>query len=123
MKIHLQGVALLLTVMLVLLGMAKWASPTIHEALGPDGAIQATSSPDPVPGSADALAELPLTSDEITTLQTILDSIGYDVGGIDGIKGPKTKAAIAKAKADLKLAEGTSDRKLFERLVILTASN
>jgi len=123
MKIHLQGVALLLTVMLVLLGMAKWASPTIHEALGPDGAIQATSSPDPVPGSSDALAELPLTSDEITTLQTILDSIGFDVGGIDGIKGPKTKAAIAKAKNDLKLAEGTSDRKLFERLVILTASN
>jgi len=123
MKIHLQGVALLLTVMLVLLGMAKWASPTIHEALGPDGAIQATSSPDPVPGSSDALSELPLTSDEVATLQTILDSIGYDVGGIDGIKGPKTRAAIAEAKTDLNLAEGTSDRKLFERLVILTASN
>jgi len=122
MKIHFQGVALLLTVMLALLGMAKWASPTLHDALGPDGAIQATSSPDPEPGSPDALADLPLTSDEIATLQTILDSINYDVGGVDGIAGPKTKAAITQAKLDLKLAPGTTDRKLFERLVLLTTN-
>jgi len=123
MKIHLQGIALLAAVMLLLLGMAKWASPTLHDALGPEGAIQATSSPDPVPGSPDAVADLPLTTDEIVTLQTTLDSLLYDVGGIDGIIGPTTKAAIAKAKTDLGLAPGTSNRKLLERLLILTTNN
>jgi len=123
MKIHLQGVALLLTVMLVLLGMAKWASPTIHDALGPEGAIQATSSPEPDPGSPDAIADLPLATDEMVILQTILDSLLYDTGGIDGIAGPKTRAAIAKAIADLGLAPDTSNRKLLERLLVLTTNN
>jgi len=123
MKIHLQGIALLATVMLLLLGVAKWASPTLHDALGPEGAIQATSSPDTIPGSPDAVADLPLTSDEMATLQATLDSLLYDVGGIDGISGPKTKAAIAKVKTDLGLAPGTSNRKLLERLLVLTTNN
>lgn len=123
MKIHMQGIALLATVMLLLLGVAKWASPTIHEALGPEGAIQATSSPDPEPGSPDAVADLPLTSDEIVTLQTTLSSLNYDVGGIDGIIGPKTRAAITKVKTDLGLAPGTSNRKLLDRLLVLTTNN
>jgi len=123
MKIHVQGVALLAVVMLLLLGMAKWAAPTLHDALGPEGAIQATSSPDTIPGASDADIDLPLSSDEIATLQIILESINYDVGGSDGIAGPKTKAAIKQVKLDLKLAAGTSDRKLFERLLVLTANN
>jgi len=123
MKIHVQGVALLAVVMLLLLGMSRWAAPTLHDALGPEGAIQATSSPDTIPGASDAEIDLPLSSDEIAALQTILESIGYDVGGSDGIAGPKTKAAIKKVKLDLTLAAGTSDRKLFERLLVLTANN
>jgi len=122
-KIHLQGVALLATVLLVLLGMTKWAAPVLQEALGSEGAIQATSSSEPPIGSPEALADLPLSSDEIATLQTILESINYDAGGVDGIMGPKTKAAIDQAKLDLKLAAGTSNRKLLERLLVLTNPN
>ncbi len=123
MKIHIKGIALLGVVFLLLLGVANWAAPVMHEALGSEGAIQATSSPDPVPGSPDAIANLPLSPDEIANLQAILESINYDVGGIDGIMGPKTKSMIAQAKLDLKLAAGTTDRKLLERLLVLTSDN
>ena len=123
MRIHIKGVALLAAVSLLLLGIANWASPVLHEAMGSEGAIQATSSPGPDPGSVDAEADLPLSSDEIADLQAILESINYDVGGSDGIMGPKTKAAITQVKLDLKLAAGTTDRKLLERLTVLTADN
>lgn len=123
MKIHLQGVALLATVLLILLGMTRWAAPVLQDALGSEGAIQATSSSEPPIGSPEALADLPLDSDEIATLQTILESINYDAGGVDGIIGPKTRAAIDQAKLDLKLAAGTSNRKLLERLLVLTNPN
>jgi len=122
-RIHIKGVAILAAVFLLLLGISNWASPVLHEALGSEGAIQATSSPDPEPGSAAAIAELPLSPDEIADLQAILESINYDVGGIDGIMGPKTRAVITQVKLDLKLAAGTTDRKLLERLTVLTTNN
>jgi len=119
----MQGVALLAAVLLLLLGMTKWAAPVLQDALGSEGAIQATSSSEPPAGSAEALANLPLTSDEVATLQTILESINYDAGGTDGIMGPKTRSAVDQVKLDLKLAAGTSDRKLLERLLVLTSTN
>ncbi len=122
MKVHLQGIALLAAMTLLLLGVARWAAPVLHEALGPEGAIQSTSSPDPPLGSPNAVADLPLTPDEVTNLQTILESINYDVGDIDGIIGPNTRAEIKQVKIDLKLPAGTSDRKLLERLIVLTTN-
>jgi len=36
----------------------------------------------------------PLTGDQMQTLQTKLTALGHDVGGIDGILGAKTRAAV-----------------------------
>jgi len=121
-RVHLQGIALLATVMLLLLGVARWAAPVLQEALGPEGAIQSTSSPDPPIGSPDAIADLPLTPDEVVQLQTILESINYDVGDIDGIIGPNTRAEIKQVELDLRMPAGTSNRKLLERLIVLTTN-
>ena len=38
--------------------------------------------------------DLPLTRDQRTELQEVLASLGFDVGGIDGIIGTKTRDAI-----------------------------
>jgi peptidoglycan hydrolase-like protein with peptidoglycan-binding domain len=34
------------------------------------------------------------TGDEVAALQTMLDQLGYDVGTVDGIFGPRTEAAV-----------------------------
>ena len=37
---------------------------------------------------------------DVKRIQTALNSLGYNVGTADGISGKKTRAAIAKFKAD-----------------------
>ncbi len=126
MRIHIQGIALLGAVFLVLLGIANWAAPVVNEAFSSEGAIQATSSPEPPIGSEEEAEDLPLNTEEIAQLQTLLESINYDMGGIDGIIGPKTREAINQAKLDLAtsgLGSTSSDRRLLDRLIVLTESN
>lgn len=43
------------------------------------------------------------TADEVREYQQQLAALGYEVGAIDGISGPKTKAAVLKFQADQQL--------------------
>jgi predicted chitinase len=49
-----------------------------------------------------------LSAARLTELQTALTMLGYPVGDIDGLYGPRTRSAWGEAVADLKL--GTPDR-------------
>lgn len=123
MRIHVQGIALLGLVFLILLGVGRWAAPVVRESFGSDGAIQATSSPDPPIGSPEDVEAEPLNTEEVAKLQSLLESINYDVGGTDGIMGPRTREAASQAKLDLKLGSTASDRRLLDRLTVLIESD
>ncbi len=58
-----------------------------------------------------------LTSPEIVELQTILTQLGYDVGGVDGVIGARTRAAVTAVQQQLGLpADGVPTPELLERL-------
>jgi membrane-bound lytic murein transglycosylase B len=60
-------------------------------------------------GGARALAwpvnDKPLAATERTELQKLLAARGHDTGGIDGVIGDQTRAAIRAMQRDLSLAE------------------
>ena len=45
-------------------------------------------------------AALPLSAAEVRKMQTILHTLGYDVGPIDGIYGPLTSRAVVRFQVD-----------------------
>lgn len=58
-----------------------------------------------------------LSRSEMEELQTILGALGYDVGTVDGIYGPRTAAAVTAVQQQLGLpADGVPTRQLLERL-------
>jgi lytic murein transglycosylase len=58
-----------------------------------------------------------MTTAEVAELQTLLTQLGYDTGGIDGVAGPRTRAAVAAVQAQLGLpADGVPTLELLERL-------
>ena len=58
----------------------------------------ATSAPDGQ--STSRTAALPLSAMEVRKMQTILHTLGYDVGPIDGIYGPLTSRAVVRFQID-----------------------
>jgi lytic murein transglycosylase len=63
---------------------------------------------DPEPG---------LSGDEMQALQRALDARGYDVGGIDGILGARTRASVREVQRSLGMpADAWPTRALLERL-------
>ena len=58
-----------------------------------------------------------MTTAEIAELQTLLTQLGYDTGGVDGVAGPRTRAAVAAVQTQLGLpADGVPTVELLERL-------
>jgi lytic murein transglycosylase len=58
-----------------------------------------------------------LTAAEIVELQTLLTDLGYDIGGIDGVIGPRTRAAVTAVQQQLGLpADGVATPDLLARL-------
>ena len=57
---------------------------------------------------------VPLSLEEMKLLQATLAELGHDVGGVDGILGAKTRAAVRHAQLELGLpADGYPDRMLM----------
>ncbi len=121
LRVHLQGMFLLIVLLLVFWALLNWAVPVISNALsGTDGAIVARS---PIPsedsdtdGGSLAEGEQPLEGEEIVTLQEALTRFGYEPGPVDGILGELTRAAVDAAKADLGLPSAP-DRLLLDTLL------
>jgi membrane-bound lytic murein transglycosylase B len=68
--------------------------------------------------------ELPLATDERTTLQTVLKSLGFDPGVVDGVLGRGTRAAIrAYQKARGLAADGYPTKELLAKLMEEAATN
>jgi len=61
--------------------------------------------------------------DEITGVQARLNQLGYDAGTVDGLLGPRTKAAISAFQAlnDLEV-DGMPNRQTKEKIAALCAS-
>lgn len=58
-----------------------------------------------------------LSRSEVEELQTILAALGYDVGTVDGVYGPRTGAAVQAVQQQLGLpVDGVPTRELLERL-------
>ena len=61
--------------------------------------------------------DVPLSRDDRIDLQGLLTSLGYDTGGIDGIVGPNTRAALRAYQRDQGLpADGYPTREILDRL-------
>ncbi len=105
MDTHIRGVALLILLVAALWGAAKLAGPVFDEALGDEGAIIARSPDEDSDslriGEIPENAEVPLTFDELSTLQWLLGVEGFldPDSDVDGLLGPITEAAITRAKA------------------------
>jgi len=60
----------------------------------------------------------PLRRTEVETLQNLLNRMGYQAGGIDGLVGPSTRAAIRRFQNAQGLpADGYADPDLYARIV------
>ena len=58
-----------------------------------------------------------MTTSQIAELQTLLGQLGYDTGGVDGVAGPRTRAAVTAVQQQLGLpADGVPTLELLERL-------
>ncbi len=58
-----------------------------------------------------------LTAAEIVELQTLLTQLGYDIGGVDGVIGARTRAAITAVQQQLGLpADGVPTPDFLQRL-------
>ena len=58
-----------------------------------------------------------MTTSQIAELQTLLSQLGYDTGGVDGVAGPRTRAAVTAVQQQLGLpADGVPTLELLERL-------
>lgn len=76
------------------------------------------------PAASPAVASAPVAGGDaemVRYLQEALVQRGYDVGGVDGAMGPRTRAAIVAFQADLGLEQtGIADEALLARLSIDT---
>ena len=70
------------------------------------------------PAPARALPDMAaLTVEQVAELQTLLEQLGFDPRGIDGIVGPGTRAAISAAQRALDIpVDGEPSLALLERL-------
>ena len=116
MRLHIQGISLLIVLLLAFWATTRWAGPIVSDALsGEESALRAETAEVAGPEDEAALPP-PLTSEEVLELQAALTEAGYDVGAIDGLVGPATRAAVGLAIADRGLPTGTTDRELTRRL-------
>lgn len=113
MRNHVQGLGLLVVLALAAWGTARLAAPAVGDAFGDDDTASTTEDVIELSAGDD---ETPLTAEEVFGLQWYLELDGYETGGVDGLMGPGTRAAIANAKADHGLVT-VSDRALFDFLV------
>ncbi|GAA3894688.1 lytic murein transglycosylase [Halomonas cibimaris] len=61
--------------------------------------------------------QAPLTRDDVTRLQRLLNRAGYEVGGADGIMGPNTRKGLRAFQRDQGLtADGFATQALLKRL-------
>jgi hypothetical protein len=59
----------------------------------------------------------PLTAEEVREMQTVLNTLGYDSGTVDGIVGPQTVAAVKRMQTARGVTPtGTIDLRLLEDL-------
>ena len=115
MRMHLQGVFLLIVLLLTFWAALEWGGGVIGSALtGDDGAIVARAPVDS--GLPDGESDAPLDNVDVAELQTALAAAGFDPGPVDGILGDRTRRAIDQALGDLRLG-GSSDRALLQHLV------
>lgn len=122
MRLHIQGIFVLLGVGIAVLVLARIAAPVLSDAFGEDGAIVAESSDvdDVVDLAAlDTEIVVPLTGDEVAALQGGLVDLGFDPGPIDGILGNGTRTAIDAAIAEYQLDAASSDRDVLEYVTSL----
>lgn len=98
-------------------------SPSLRSALGAGlllglaaalGACGIWNAPAPVPQAAAPKAAPPreaprkVTRAMVIQAQRMLDQLGFAPGPIDGIEGPKTRAAVRRYRADAGLADGSA---------------
>ena len=63
----------------------------------------------------------PLSRTETRSLQQELVGLGYDTGGVDGLAGPATHAAVQQFQRSIGLVpDGFADQKLLERLRLVS---
>src|SRR5262252_4968327 len=79
-------------------------APTTHPTTTQATTTQATTAAKNVPVPSSQLAFGDRGSD-VSELQRALAAAGYSVGAVDGIYGPKTKAAVQELQADAKLTQ------------------
>lgn len=93
-----------------------WAAIKPGRPVEPVAVLHDPDEPDPVPLNIQPVTNAP--SIQVETVQKRLDAIGYhEVGGIDGIWGGKTAAAIAAFKNDRGLTgKPVIDRELTDAL-------
>ncbi|MBS0219964.1 MAG: trypsin-like peptidase domain-containing protein [Proteobacteria bacterium] len=60
-----------------------------------DGVVASPPPPAAATAPAPAVAAAPQPDPLVVSIQTLLGRLGYDVGGADGVVGPRTQAAIA----------------------------
>jgi len=59
----------------------------------------------------------PLSRQDVSAIQRLLEELGYDAGGVDGIIGSKTRSAIRSFQQQARLpADGYPSAGLLERL-------
>ncbi|MGA1199675.1 MAG: peptidoglycan-binding domain-containing protein [Candidatus Latescibacterota bacterium] len=58
----------------------------------------------PIAGEVQTEEDTELASDHIFDAQVLLNNLGYDVGGIDGVLGPKTETALKQFQSVVGLA-------------------
>ena len=112
MRTHLQGTFLLILLLLAFWHVLGWSTAVIGDALS--GESRAISA---VPRTIDPASYDPLDNREVAALQAALAEFGYDAGPLDGILGPRTRAAVDQAKAALGL-ETRPDRLLLQTLTL-----
>ncbi len=114
MRTHFQGFALLILLVAAIWGAARLASPTLSDAFGEDGAVNAESE-DRVNLVVDSEDSAPLTAAERERLQFQLLRGGFleNPADVDGIFGDKTRDAIQTA-ADAWGLESPSYRQVLD---------
>jgi peptidoglycan hydrolase-like protein with peptidoglycan-binding domain len=74
------------------------------------------------PGKVTALAKRPISREEIEQAQKLLKSSGFNPGAIDGILGPKTRAAMQKFHSGCAMTDSLlkiSDEKLSQQTAVV----
>ena len=56
----------------------------------------------------DSLVQAPVADADVSTVQSLLEKLGYNCGGVDGILGPMTEKAIQAYQKDRRLVRSTT---------------